>query len=371
MHLKLKVCSDKQTFSGRALECALSAQRICLCAYVFVVQFAASYKVQSRACCAGRKQDQHHQVCCHSNHHSHDAIVQQKGPTISRLDPALQHQWDHAGNAHLGPVDITPKNGRKVWWMCDQCPDGHLHRWEATVAHRSYGSGCPQCCGRKVCKHNSLATKAPLIAAQWDYEENDGTPDHVVAHSSQPVAWHCEVCGHKWTVTPDHRLSKKQAGCPKCAKANSSGKKKIKHPTFAEWQDRQGKALLAEWDHERNVPQGNFPHNTTVRSGKQIFWICTECPAGQPHSWAAQPYQRTDRNKSGCPFCAGKAACRCNSLQALYPDVAAEWDQAKNQGQPSDYTASSNRLAWWFSPERGSWQLPISSRTDQRLIRNR
>ena len=64
---------------------------------------------------------------------------------------------------------------------------------------RTRGSGCPQCSGHKVCKHNSLATKAPKVAAQWDYKVNAGTPDSVTAQSNQPVGWLCEVCGEQWS----------------------------------------------------------------------------------------------------------------------------------------------------------------------------
>ena len=123
---------------------------------------------------------------CHS---SQGQRVQQEGPDSSRLNSALQQQWDHAANAHLGNIAITPGSNKKVWWICDQCPDGHLHRWETTVAPRTRGTGCPQCSGRKVCKHNCLATKAPWVAAQWDYTVNDGTPDSTVAQSNQLVGW--------------------------------------------------------------------------------------------------------------------------------------------------------------------------------------
>ncbi|KAL3155562.1 hypothetical protein ABBQ38_011116 [Trebouxia sp. C0009 RCD-2024] len=51
----------------------------------------------------------------------------------------------------------------------------------------------PHNSGRQVCKHNSLATKAPLVAAQWDYEANDGTPDNVVAQSNHLAHWHCKA----------------------------------------------------------------------------------------------------------------------------------------------------------------------------------
>ena len=299
---------------------------------------------------------------CHSSRQ--DKPLQQEGPDISRLDPGLQQQWDYAANAHLGAIGIKPHSNRMVWWTCDQCPDGHLHSWEATVNKRSSGRGCPQCSGRKVCKHNSLATKAPKVAAQWDYDANEGNPDSVVAHSTHPVGWLCKVCGDRWKATPNHRVGKLKTGCPQCYD-NTRGKNQIKHPTFAECQDPCGKALLTEWDHDRNAPQQNFPHNTRLRSSKQIFWLCTACPAGQEHSWSATPSNRSDKHKSGCPICAGCVACKCNSLQALYPDIAAEWDYAKNEGQPSEYTASSHHPVWWSSPQSGSWQQTINSRTKE------
>ena len=314
-----------------------------------------------------RVQHQHLAACCQLGQVQR-AYGQQEGQNISRLDPALQQQWDHAANAYLGNIDIPPQSHRKVWWTCDQCPDGHLHSWEATVQNRTNGSGCPQCSGHKVCRHNSLVTKDPLVAAQWDYEANHGTPDNVVAQSNQPVGWLCEVCGHKWNATPNHRVSKK-AGCPNCSKIAKKDKKQITHPTFAECKDPEVRAFLAQWDHTRNAEHGHFPDKVRLRSNKQVFWLCTNCPAGQEHSWPAKPSERLG-HKSGCPFCAGRAACKCNSLQALYPAIAAEWDHAKNQGQPSDYTARSDRLAWWCSPERGSWHQSIDSRTDQRLKRN-
>ena len=93
--------------------------------------------------------------------------AEKQGPDINRLSPLLQSQWDHLKNAHLGNVLITPHSGRKVWWVCDQCPDGHAHEWEATVQQRTNGTGCPYFASRRVCQHNSLPTKAPAIAAQW------------------------------------------------------------------------------------------------------------------------------------------------------------------------------------------------------------
>ena len=314
---------------------------------------------------AGRAWNLSRDVRCHS---SQAHPVQQEGPDISRLEPALQQQWDHAANAHLGNIKFKPHSNIKVWWKCDQCPLGQHHQWETTVDHRTRGNGCPQCSGRKVCKHNSLATKAPLVAAEWDYEENAGTPDSVVAQSNQPIGWRCNTCGYKWSASPNQRISKK-TGCLKCGVQAMS--KKTKQPKFIDCQDPQGRAWLAEWDHELNARHGNFPHNTSLKSHKQIFWLCNKCPAGQKHSWPAAPNIRTGPNKTGCPLCAGKAACKCNSLQALYPTIAAEWDHGKNADQPSNHTAGSHDMAWWFSPQRGSWQQSIFSRTNSARKKSR
>ena len=303
----------------------------------------------------GKVLDQQREVFCHSKQAQREA-AQQEGPDVSRLDADLQQQWDHAANTHLGNVNIGPQSSRKALWICDQCPDGHLHSWSAKVFSRTNGNGCPQCSGHKVCKHNCLATKDPLVAAQWDREKNEATPDSAVAQSNQPAHWHCDACGHEWRAKISARVSKTKSGCPQCAKAARTAKK-VKHPTIAE-----DPVLLAQWDHKRNAEHGHFPDSIRLRSNKQIFWLCIKCPAGQQHSWPALPYTRTSHYKTGCPFCAGQAACKCNSLQALHPSIAAEWDHGKNKAQPSDYPSTSGYLAWWSSQQRGSWQQTIKSR---------
>ena len=330
------------------------------------VSVVALHILYNTACDASSEQDQQLDMLCHWDKSRH-AHVQLEAPDISLLPPVLQQQWDKARNAHMGHMVVLPKSTLEVWWTCDLCPDGHLHSWLAPISERAKGRGCPQCSGSKVCQHNCLATKAPLIAAQWDHEDNDGTPSSILAQSRHAVGLHCNVCSHKWSTTPHSRVSDLGADCLQCS---ARGKMKAKHPTFAECQHH----LLAEWDHQRNAAQGNFPSNTSLQSHKHILWLCPQCPAGQQHSWSARPYHRTSARESQCPFCARRCACDCNSLQALYPEIAAEWDHAKNSGQPSDYPAGSYHLAWWFHPKRLSWQQTIRIRTQnvqQRIARHK
>lgn len=134
---------------------------------------------------------------------------------------------------------------------------------------------------------NSLATKAPTVAAQWSYEKDNGTADSVVAQRSQVFRWLCDAYGHKWTVSIDARVNN-NSGCLQCAQLEST--KHTKQPTLAECRDSQVTALLTPWDHEHNAADNNYPHNTTLKSHKQIHWPCIKCPAGQKHSWSALTY---------------------------------------------------------------------------------
>ena len=101
---------------------------------------------------------------------------------------------------------------------------------------------------------------------------------------------------------------------------------RVTHPTIAE-----DPVLLAQWDHKRNADHGHSPDKVRLKAHKHIFWLCNKCPAGQEHSWSTRPIYCSGRSKTGCPFCAGHRACRCNSLLALHPSIAAEWDHDRNK----------------------------------------
>ena len=144
-------------------------------------------------------------------------------------------------------------------------------------------------------------------------------------------------------------------GCSKCSR-----KDKVKHPqpTFAEAQP----ACLTEWDHERNAAEDLFPDAITLGSAKQVHWICSCCPRGQPHHWTATPLNRISGG-SGCPACAGQQACVCNSVESLVPTIAAEFDVHKNGFAPSEVTAGSGKKVWWRNAKRGSWRQAVYVRT--------
>jgi len=300
---------------------------------------------------------------------SADSMPQQQrpqldsGPNISLLPEELQGQWHEKLNRHLGHVLIKPYSNRKVWWSCDQCPDGLPHIWEAAVYNRTYGRGCPFCSGNAICQHNTLARKAPEVALFWDAKKNHPlSPDQVTVSSNMRAHWKCSACLHEWQAAVMHKARDKSK-CPKCAKTNGGRKAdgtRQKHPTFA----RAKHALLQQWDHDRNRETGNFPENTKLQSGKFIWWQCHECPKGKVHSWQAPAFSRTLRNKpAGCPCCAGHQLCECNSLETVCSDIAADFDVEKNGVSAAEVTSSAGTKYSWLSDEPGANKRSVAERT--------
>ena len=288
----------------------------------------------------------HRSTCCSSR--------REAGPDISQLTLAVQNQWNHSKNAHLGSITITPHSSKKVWWECDQCPDGQPHVWETTVGCRTCGANCPFCTNRKVCQHNSLLTKAPAIAAEFS-PKNQGTAHDYTVSSTKVVTWQCQH-QHEWE-TPINRRTSGKKGCPVCFSIRNSTQTRTRHPFLTDSQH----PMMHNWDWGLNAKAGFSPDNIRCRSSRKVNWICHNCPKGQPHRWQAtvsSVYQGT-----GCPCCFGSKVCTCNSLQTLFPDVAAEWDYTKNESTPSDTTARTNERVWWHNSKRGHFEATIVSQT--------
>ena len=88
-------------------------------------------------------------------------------------------------------------------------------------------------------------------------------------------------------------------------------------------------------------------------SNRSVWWQCSRDPS---HEWEAAIVSRVNGHKQ----------CRwCNSLRALYPDIAAEWHPNKNgKLTPDNCKARSEQKVWWqCSRDRAhEWKTSISSR---------
>ncbi|MCR4643024.1 MAG: zinc-ribbon domain-containing protein [Lachnospiraceae bacterium] len=130
---------------------------------------------------------------------------------LASMYPELAAEWSER-NAAMNPRNVTVRSIRRVWWHCSTCGQ----EWQARIADRSAGSGCPVCAGgRLVAGINDLATEHPELVAEWSVR-NLRTPDAYWSKSREKVWWHCSVCDHDWQAVIDSRV-KGHASCPICA----------------------------------------------------------------------------------------------------------------------------------------------------------
>ncbi len=200
----------------------------------------------------------------------------------------LLEEWNGGRNEEMPLDTLDAASHRKVWWKC-----AAGHEWQAAVKDRSIGeTGCPYCAGRKaLVGFNDLLTLAPEIAAEWNYEKNDGLlPQNVTVGGEKKVWWKCKE-GHEWQATVENRAKKGNA-CPYC-----SGKRAW--PGFNDLQTLFPR-LAREWHPTLN--RTLRPDIVRPGSGKKVWWMCAE-----GHMWEARIFSRTSKKQPGCPYCAGNA----------------------------------------------------------------
>lgn len=85
---------------------------------------------------------------------------------LSVKNPKLSQEWHPTKNKPITPDQIWPNSSRKVWWKCQKG-----HEWEAIIADRNQGIGCPICKKRKI-EENSLEIINPKLAQEWHPTKN-------------------------------------------------------------------------------------------------------------------------------------------------------------------------------------------------------
>jgi hypothetical protein len=110
--------------------------------------------------------------------------------------------------------------------------------------------------------------------------------------------------------------------------------------------------LVKEWHLTRNkITPDMVPPYSSVK----VWWICSK-----GHEWEAAITSRSQG--AGCPYCAGRRPTPTYSLQALYPDVAAQWHPAKNGAlMPDQVLPHSNNKAWWVCSQGHEWEARIDA----------
>ncbi len=133
---------------------------------------------------------------------------------LATINPTIAREWNYEKNGSLKPDMVMANSNKKVWWKCNKG-----HEWEAIIANRNKGKGCPICTNQQVLKgYNDLATVNPQLTKYWNYKKNgDLTPDRISSYSHKRVWWICPICNNEWNDRIAG-VSRKKYICSKCKK---------------------------------------------------------------------------------------------------------------------------------------------------------
>lgn len=283
---------------------------------------------------------------------------------LATVNPELSEEWHPTLNQPSLPTDFTHKSGKKVWWFCS-----FEHTWEATIASRANGRGCPVCVNKMIVPGvNDLASQKPEIAAWWDDPKNTKSSDEVSKGSKYLAQWICDK-GHEFQ-RPVYQLSEGR-GCPQCPKVSRQN-----------LSSELLKPFLGDYKTELNNDVELFDRSPHSRD--KVVWSCN-----MGHIWSSMLRSRV-RTNSSCPFCLNPKLQTRNrgikstimSVQQAYPELVLEWDFKENDLSPDRVLAGSSKSFLWIckadhsfiqSPrKRGagigcpfcSGRLPLAGKTD-------
>lgn len=332
----------------------------------------------------------------------------------------LLTEWDNDKNGENSPSTITAKNGHKVWWKCK-----YNHSWDATVANRVKGTGCPYCkSSSSSMPEQGIAfylSKACIVEQRkklFKKEIDVFLPDYNIGVEYDGLYFHSD--GAKVQNDNDKNATLTKNGIclirvkeDVCNVIEDETVIKFQMDNMGsnyEWALKQLCQLLsvlttnddfinldinvnrdrllireqfdltlkknslavkypeiaAEWNYEKNgrLLPDMFPYGAQ----QKVWWKCAN-----GHDYQASIGSRTNM-KSGCKYCARKALLTgFNDLATLYPDLVSEWDYEKNKGlknsrgkdisTPDKVSAHTRQSVWWICSKGHSYYSKVSSRS--------
>lgn len=328
--------------------------------------------------------------------------------------PDLAKEWHPTRNGELTPRSVVAKSNKKVWWKCSVCGK----EWQAVIAKRVIGQGCPVCA-----KGNNISFPEKAIVyylrkmgldvaenyrSEWldSFELDIYLPELHVAVEYDGHAWHknirkdmrksdlCKQHGVELIRIREDRCPTIDDGstCFYIPHRNDDGLNAAIKFVISTVQCSGGisqeyevlvdvamdrmhiydlmelrkqensfaqmcPGLVDEWNYEKNGTMR--PEDVTPYSDKKVWWKC----AKYGHEWEAVVKSRT--KGTGCPICSGNRVLPgFNDLATIAPELATEWHPTKNTPvTATEVTPQSGLKAWWQCRTCGyEWQAYVYSR---------
>lgn len=340
--------------------------------------------------------------------------IEKNGGSLATLYPHLLKEWDWNMN-EINPNEIPSQCNRKVWWKCSVCG----YEWQAIVQSRTKdGCGCPECgkeLGKKIKEENkllrlgSLVDTHPDLIKEWDFETNEISPCNISFKYSKKVHWIC-IKGHQWQ-TPVNRRVRLGRGCPICAKeGGTSFAEQAIYYYISSIIPSESRYLHKGIEMDVYIPSlktgieydGLFYHksqkaivkekkkdDTLAKDGIRIIHIKESFEIKLVGDTIYTIYSKDyvylkdvisnvllllaidvvpdvnidrDRTRILEHYILNEKA---NSIVAILPEIAKQWDYQKNgKIKPEFIRSSSNQKFWWKCNKGHSWQAAVYSRAN-------
>ncbi len=323
------------------------------------------------------------------------------------LDLDVSREIDYEKNKEIGlnVATLTARTNKKIWWKCEKCGNG----WFSTVASRTDGHGCPFCSGRNVIKgETDLESQYPELAKEFDISKNGFSPSEISCHSGRKVFWKGN-CGHSWKATVSNRVG--GTGCPRCKLANVSSfpEQAIYYylkQCFETVKNTDKKAIGMELDifipeinvaieydgeawHRGNKIEKDIKKNQLCKEKNIRLIRIREPKADSIEGCITIIREDATTNKSlekaikelfkllnlsvdlinierdsSIILSQYDNNKKENSLAAMFPEIAKEWDYEKNGNlRPDSVSKASRRIVWWVGKCGHKWSNSVSERT--------
>ena len=327
-------------------------------------------------------------------------------------NPELAKEWHPTKNGTLLPSQVTTGSSKiKVWWLC---PKGH--EYQATVANRNNGTGCPICDKEQktsfpeqaiffyLGKHTPAVSRY-LLDGKTEIDiylpelrvgiEYDGYFFHNNAESRKKELKKDEII-HDTGITllrvkeyKDHLPPIEAENVIFCKYTASysyleevlialsdkiyclTGQRlpvdfniaRDSAAIYAQYIESEKENSLAarnpvlakEWHPEKN---GYLtPDKISFSSAKVVWWL-GKCG----HEWRSSVDNR--RRGNGCPICSGhQLLTGYNDLATTHPQLCQEWHPTKNGDlTPQKITKGSHKKVWWICPKGHEYSATVSNR---------
>ena len=230
--------------------------------------------------------------------------------TYAEEYPELDAMFDEKRNGcQLASVKSKDSNVIKYWWNCPVCGNSFKSRVQSLIsALDTRTKGCPHCSRTLLMPGTSFADAHPELMDEYD-PENLISAYEAFPSEKRSVKWICRNDPrHKWeaTFTVRHMGA---GNCPICNRTKSI--KGIN--TFADIYP----GLTALWSPNNDRGADETRYNSSL----WLKWICPTCN-GEYGAYIEDVIS----DEESCPYCSNRRALpHLNSLQTLYPDIAALW----------------------------------------------